>query len=71
MDRTHCATVALPVAVEHYGSLAAVARALGLTRQAMSKRAREGRDLTLEECFLLHRDSGISLSRLRPDLEFL
>lgn len=58
---------ALEIAIRHYGTNAAVSRVIGITPQGVGKRLREGRDMTVEECFLVHNDSGIPLSVLRPD----
>lgn len=62
------AHVAITVALQHYGSLNALARVIDITPQGLGKRRREGRGLSAEECFLVHQDAGIPLSRLRPDI---
>lgn len=59
---------AIDVALEHYGSLSQLAPVVGLTPQGLSLRVRQRRGLSAEECFQVHRHSGIALTKLRPDL---
>ena len=59
---------AMDVALRHYGSASALSRVLGLSPQGMAHRQRKGGELEAEECMAVHRDSGIPLTVLRPDL---
>lgn len=67
MNADHAANVA----VQHFGSVAAVAAALGLTRQALYARRDDGRPLlstddvlTLEQAT----DGALTRQKMRPDL---
>lgn len=61
---------ALDIALRHYGTSTALSAVIGKTPQGVSYRVRKNvtPGLSAEEAFLVHQDSGIPLSVLRPDL---